>query len=294
MNFQTTDAPILFVFGQSNAHGHGTKLPEPERITEPLTNVFGLSCRENQFYGLKDVVWSGFVTEGMNLGETQDHTYCLAEGFARIWQKKTDEGEKLPPLYIVQISIGAMGIAEHERDGLNMWWRGREPVMEPGTLEHVNISLYPLAVQIISLAVKNLRDSGKTPRILGLHWNQWETEADTGGASIAEAEQNYRELFGGFREAAQIPCPIWLYRPLSDVYCNPPGVKALTELFEKLVRSGEDFHMTDLTTSRYWKPERADKGIFQEDLVHYSPEVHRYFAELTAEEIFGGKGEEKR
>ena len=291
MIFQETDAPLLFVFGQSNAHGHGTRLPEAEKILKPLTNVFGLSCEYNQSYGLNNVVWSGFVTEGMNLGETQDHTYCLAESFARIWQKRTNAGEKLPPLYIVQISIGAMGIAEKERDGLNMWWRGRRPVMEPGTGDCVNISLYPLAQQIISLAIQNLRASGKNPLILGLHWNQWETEADTGGASVLEAEDNYRELFNGFRNAAQIPCPIWLYKPLSDVYCNPAGVKALTELFEKFVYSGEDYHMIDLTQSSYWKPGRADKGIFQEDLVHYSPEVHRYFAELMEEEIFGNRSE---
>ena len=95
----------------------------------------------------------------------------------------------------------------------------------------------------------------------------------------------------GFRQAAGTACPIWLYRPLSDVYCNPSGVKALTELFEKFVRSGEDYHMIDLTKSPYWKPERADKGIFQEDLVHYSPKVHRYFAELAAEELFGNRKE---
>lgn len=287
MGFQETDAPVLFVFGQSNAHGNGARLPESEKITEPLANVFGLHRRYNQAYGLKDVVWSGFVTEGMNLGETQDHTYCLAESFAKIWQKKTDEGWKLPPLYIVQISIGAMGIAEHERNGWNMWWRNRTPVMIPGEGGVANISLYPLAIEIMTLVMKNLKNSGKTPHILGLHWNQWETEAETGGDSIVKAEENYRELFSGFRQAAGIACPIWLYRPLSDIYCNPPAVKALTELFEKLVRSGEDYHMIDLTKSSYWKPERQDKGIFQEDMVHYSGQVQRYFAELMAEEIFG-------
>ena len=61
------------------------------KITEPLANVFGLHRRYNQAYGLKDVVWSGFVTEGMNLGETQDHTCCLSESFAKIWQKRYSE-----------------------------------------------------------------------------------------------------------------------------------------------------------------------------------------------------------
>ena len=281
---QENDAPLLIVFGQSNAHGHGTKLPPEERILSPLSNVFGLERRYNQAYDLKDVVWSGFRTEGMNLGETQDHTYCLAEGFARLWQKKTEEGFPLPPLFIIQISIGAMGIAEKERDGLNMWWPGRPKVMKSGMLSDVDISLYPLAVQILHLAVENLKRSGRNPRILGLHWNQWETEVDTGGEAVRNAPENYRRLFAGFRQAVGIPCPIWLYRPLSNVYNNPEGVAAITGMFETLAGSGEDFYLMDLTRSGLWKPERKDKGIFQADLVHYLPEVHRYFARVAMED----------
>ncbi|WP_455615953.1 hypothetical protein [Eisenbergiella sp.] len=285
MVFTKKDAPILIVFGQSNAHGHGTRLPEKEKISTPLTNVFGLQRRYNQAYGLKDVVWSGFTTGGMNLGECQDHTYCLAEGFARIWQKKTEEGCGLPPLYIIQISIGSMGIAEGERDGLNMWWPERPLQLHPGALGEVDISLYPLAVQILSLAVKNLKNAGKDPKILGLHWNQWETEVDTGGESIRNARRNYGELFHGLRRAAGIPCPIWLYRPLSDIYKRPAELAELTEIFEEFVKSGEDYHMMDLTQSGLWDPSRTDKGIFQADCVHYTAEVHRYFARRQAEEF---------
>lgn len=32
------------------------------------------------------------------------------------------------------------------------------------------------------------------------------------------APENYRRLFEGFRQAVGICCPIWLYRPLSDIY----------------------------------------------------------------------------
>ncbi len=68
MQFSQQDAPLLIVFGQSNAHGHGTHLPEPERIASPLKNVWGWTGRTNQRYGLKDVTWRGFLTAGMNLG----------------------------------------------------------------------------------------------------------------------------------------------------------------------------------------------------------------------------------
>lgn len=109
MGFQETDAPVLFVFGQSNAHGNGARLPESEKITEPLANVFGLHRRYNQAYGLKDVVWSGFVTEGMNLGETQDHTCCLAESFAKIWQKRYSEKRADPKKIKTPPARGAGG-----------------------------------------------------------------------------------------------------------------------------------------------------------------------------------------
>lgn len=285
VSYDQNDAPMLIVFGQSNAHGHNTHLLQEEKITVPLTNVFGLDRAHNQAYGLKDVTWSGFVTEGMNLGETQDHTCCLAESFARLWQERTDAGEKLPPLYIIQISIGAMGIAEKEVNDWNMWWPERTPVMEKGELGAVDISLYPLAVEILNLAVKNLKAAGKRPRIIGLHWNQWETEVDTGGDSVANAPENYRAIFQGLRAAAAIPCPIWLYQPLSEYYHNPEGVNAITELFEAFVNTGDDFHMMDLRQSALWNPMRPDKGIFQEDLVHYLPEAHRFFAQKQMEEL---------
>lgn len=286
MNFNCeTDAPLLIVLGQSNAHGHGTHLPQTEWITNPLRNVHGLACRENQKYDLTDVEWSGFVTAGMNLGETQDNTYCLAEGFARKWQNAIDDGTKLPDLYVIQISIGAQGITEYELDGLNMWYPNRPRIMKPSSLDGVDISLYPLAVQILSLAVKNLKCQGKTPKIIGLHWNQWETEVATDGEAIEHAKKNFTEFFDGLKQATGIPTPIYLYCPLSEVYNNPKAVKAITAVFREL-ETLDGFDMINLAMSPLYDTKRQDKGIFQSDLVHYSPEAQRWFAEYQWAQIY--------
>ena len=280
------DAPVLAVFGQSNAHGHGTRLEESQRITEPLANVWGLARRENQRYGLDHVVWSGFTTEGMNLGETQDHTCCLASEFSRKWQAAIGRGAQLPDLYVIQISVGAQGIAEVEDQGLNMWYPRREPIMTKGPQGIVDVSLYPLAVEILRNAVRSLKGMGKNPVFLGLHWNQWETEVQTGAEAIRYAKANYEELFDGFRKAIGKPCPIYLYRPLSDVYQNPSGVEALTRTFCQLVAEHDDMRMIDLTESPLWEPARPDKGIFMEDLVHYHEQTHRWFAQCQWNDVF--------
>lgn len=278
MTFTKNDAPILIVMGQSNAHGHGTRLKEEEQIRKPLSHVLGLSREKNQSYDLKDVEWSPFCTEGMNLGETQDHTCCLAGEFARQWEARAEE-LKLPDLYLIQISIGGQGIHKKENGGWNMWYPGRERILIPGSLDDVNISLYPLAVTVLALAVRNLKNSGKNPVILGLHWNQWETEVDTAGESMACAEENYKAVFAGFREALSIPCPICLYRPLSRIYADENARLQIDKLFQGFVKEQENFYLVDISTSPLWDENAPDNGIFQEDHVHYNKEAQRWFAQ---------------
>lgn len=280
------DAPILIVMGQSNAHGHGTVLPETERMTVPLTHVFGLARAHNQSFDAQELLWSGFQSGGMNLGETQDHTVCLAGEFARIWQNRINAGEQLPALYIIQISIGAQGIAAEERDGLNMWYPQRTPVLHPGPLATVDISLYPLAVRVLSMAVRQLRDMGKKPMILGLHWNQWETEVFTGGTALQDAPDNYKKMFLGFADALAMEYPLWLYEPLSYVYENDAGLAQMHALFEAW-SSAPHVHLMRTSRSPFYTGGRADQGIFLPDCVHYTPQVHRWFAKQQEIAVFG-------
>lgn len=285
MIFQKNDAPILIVFGQSNAHGHATKLPPRHQINQPLKHVFGLNRENNQAYGLRELHWSGYTSFGMNLGETQDHTVCLATEFARMWQTDIDNGIALPDLYVIQISIGSQGIAQAEQDGNNMWYPQRERIMRPGTLGTVDISLYPLAIEILSLAISGLRKKNQNPIVLGLHWNQWETEVSTGGESIDNAEQHYNRLFAGFRKAVGIPCPIFLYQPLSEVYHNPDAVGKLGALFQKYQSQGEAFSLIDLSKSNLYLPSKKKKGIFLRDGVHYSPIAQYWFAQQMYQRV---------
>lgn len=282
--FDQSDAPILIVMGQSNAHGHATRLSKEEEINTPLTNVYGLSREKNQSYDIADVEWSPFCTSGMNLGEIQDQTCCLAGEFARIWEREGKE-KGLPPLYVIQISIGAQGIHETEADGLNMWYPKRKKIIQQDGPDGINISLYPLACHVLKLAVENLKRSGKRPVVIGLHWNQWETELQTSKEALLCAEDNYKNLFAGFRKALGIPCPIYLYRPLSKVYENEEGRMELTELFFRMVREDSELHMVDLTTSPLWKEDTKDNGIFQDDLVHYHEAAQKWFAKWQWEQL---------
>ena len=293
MTFDSNTAPILIVMGQSNAHAHATHLEENEIIRKPLKNVFGLSREYNQAYGLSDVVWSGFTSGGMNLGEDQDDTCCLANIFAAKWQKAIDSGAELPDLYVIQISIGGQGVARFEVNGWNMWYPLRELKLKPGPFGTADISLYPLATEVLSLAMMNLITAGKKPRVIGLHWNQWETEADTGSRALNEAEENYKNLFWGFFTALGSDktgrgIPLYLYRPLCENYA-PGRAERLSELFDSLAGSYSDCKVLDLKSSPLWNDTPKTHGIFQSDCVHYTPEAHRWFADEQWRLIFDGR-----
>ena len=296
MTFDKNTAPVLIVMGQSNAHAHGTHLPEDEIIRTPLKNVFGLSREYNQTYDLSDVVWSGFTTSGMNLGESQDDTCCLANVFAAKWQKAIDSGVELPDLYVIQISIGGQGIAQFEENGWNMWWPLRELRMKPGRFPEADISLYPLATEVLSLAMMNLITAGKHPKIIGLHWNQWETEVGTGSRAFNEAEKNVENIFWGFFTALGSDksgknIPLRLYRPLADgVYLDERRVRMdkMADLLDSFTGKYPDCKVLDLRNSPLYNDTPKTHGIFQNDGIHYTGESQRWFADCQWNEIFEG------
>lgn len=278
------EIPMLIILGQSNAHGHGTQLPISERINVPLSNVKGLSRKYNQQYGLRELTWSGYTSYDMNLGETQDHTVCLATEFARKWQSDIDSKiRKAEDLYIVQISVGGQGIAKEEVFG-NMWYPNRNKIMKPGKLDEVNISLYPFVIEIFDRMKKEFFNEGKKLRIIGLHWNQWETEVMTGGKAIEEAYINYSSLFKGFKEVLG-EIPIYLYRPLTEIYQNPEAIMQIERVFHQLVIENQLFKIIDLSKSELWKCDMKNKGIYQDDGVHYTAEVQKWLANYQYKEI---------
>ena len=96
-------AVIFVILGQSNAVGHALKMTEDDKVTTPMSHVWGLHRDQNQKLDLQKLQWSGYTTDGMNLGETQDHTYSIANCLAKNWQAHIDAGNEknLPDLYII-------------------------------------------------------------------------------------------------------------------------------------------------------------------------------------------------
>ena len=291
MQFAKNAAPILIVLGQSNAHAHATHLPEDEIIRTPLKNVWGLSREYNQAYGLDDVTWTGFTTGGMNLGETQDDTCCLANIFAKKWQHAIDSGCDLPDLYVIQISVGAQGVAQFEAHGANMWYAMRELILKPGPLGVCDISLYPLTTEILSIAYMNLMSAGKKPQVIGLHWNQWETECFTGSKALNDAKENYENLFWGLFTALGSDktgkgIPFYLYRALSENY-EASRVDRMNAILDGFADTLADCRILDLSKTELYDNTPKTHGIFMDDGVHYTPKAHRKFAELAWNDIFG-------
>ena len=143
-------APVLFVFGQSNAHASGVPLPAEERIECPMKHVFTLPRAENQAYSPAPVVWRGYTSEGTNLGETQDHTACFPTEYARLWEARA-EADGLPDLYIVRISIGAEGVTEGQ-----MWHPLHPRRMIPGPRGTADIALFPFSCDVFRRSLDDL------------------------------------------------------------------------------------------------------------------------------------------
>lgn len=291
MEFSKNSAPLLIVLGQSNAHAHATKLPENEIIETPLKNVWGLSREYNQAYGLDDVTWTGFTSGGMNLGETQDHTCCVANLFAKKWQDAIDNGADLPDLYVIQISVGAQGVAEFEMHGNNMWWPFRPLILKPGPLGVCDISLYPLTTEILSLATMNLTMQGKKPQVIGLHWNQWETETHTGSKALNDAKANFENLFWGLFTALGSDktgknIPFYLYRALTENY-ESSRIERMNAVLDGFRDSLANCRIMDPRESELYNDTPKTHGIFMADGIHYTPETNRYFTERQWKDIFG-------
>ena len=141
---------IFMLFGQSNAVGHAMPMDEADIISEPLKNVFGLNREPNQTFDSTELFFTGYTSFGMNLAETQDNTYSVANCLARAWQDDIDAGVDLPDLYIIQIAIGSQGV-------YGMWAPDREKILIPGKLGECDVSMYPLATHVLGLFNKYMK-----------------------------------------------------------------------------------------------------------------------------------------
>ena len=280
-----TKAAVLFISGQSNAHAHGQLLREADRITQPLHNVFSLDREPNQSFAISDVVWSGFTTAGKNLGESQDHTASFAYFFARLWQSAVDGGARLPDLYIVQMSVGSQGIVN------GMWNPDWERVMIPGPLGTVNISLFPWAMQVNRLALKNLQSRGMEPEVIGWHWLGCEQDLWDEVFLRADLRQRYDAFFDSMLESMGGECPTCLYKLYLENFCREHGIScagndAINRELLRQCRRHPCMTLVRAVDSPYWDPPHPHLGVFAPDDGHYLAEVQKWYAGRFFNEVY--------
>lgn len=283
-----TDAAVFLLFGQSNAVGHNLPMAEEDKILEPLKNVFGLSRALNQSLDIKHLQWSGYTSHDMNLAETQDHTYSVANCLARLWQDQVDGGAALPDLYIIQIAIGAQGITEQF-----MWYPHREKKLIPGPLGTVDISMYPFSLRILSALEESFARLGKTYEIMGLHWLGGAEEMIVPLAELSPVlDDLYRQFFRDMRAAAGRDFPIWLYKleyPDRAMDLDPSGnylkqMYFINAIFEYLSRTCEHVHIFDNRQIPFYDPHIRGNGLYQAcDVVHHTQKTNRWIARWILE-----------
>lgn len=279
------DAAVFILLGQSNAVGHGVPMAEADKISIPLQNVFGLHRDENQSYDVKALTWSGYTSGGMNLGETQDHTYSVANCLACQWQDAVDAGKNLPDLYIVQIAIGAQGVTEKY-----MWYPDREKgTLIPGALGTANMALFPLTCRVLSLLQDSFAAMGKTYEIMGLHWRGGEEEDGKPVEVLQPVLKGiYDRILKGFWSALGEKVPTVLHRLVCEDCWKKQSVAKgidstasghfINSVFEALAQEHENVMVFDVRNAPHFVPDVPGNGLFKKDLVHFTPESNQWVA----------------
>ena len=294
------DAPILIVLGQSNSYGHGTLLPAGEQITTPMPNVFTLSRPSLYNLTFTQVSWVGMTTLGEHniatpAGSTlgaQDHTAHLANEFARLWQAHISAGNALglPNLRVILAGWGSQGM--HIGASHNRW----APERASSDVE----SLYHRITRTVRLAIADLKAQGFNPRILAVHWNQWETEAS---ATISPAnsgllaQENFGRMVRGFNDALGCDDAPWVfYNPVSRVYGDYGRSGGVDTKPEQVRRAVLGIVAADPSRRRLMDPTLAPNftgvgpnfGIFVGDNVHYNATTQRWFGAVEFARIQAG------
>lgn len=274
-------AAVFIMLGQSNAVGHGIPMEEKDIIKTPLKNVFGLLRSDNQSFDIEKLKWSGYLSGGMNLGETQDNTYSLVNQLAKVWQNKIDNGENLPDLYIIQIAIGAEAVTEKYK-----WYPKREKKLIPGPLGICDISLYPFSCHIFSLLDKSFKEMNKEYEIIGLHWRGGSNDVTENSEDLKlKLYSIYDEIFSGFNKILNNPS-IFIHRLFIKERCFDcdstgeyyKSMNVINSTFTKLSENFENISIYDISKYPHYDPNVRCYGLYIEDAVHFTPEVNLWAA----------------
>ena len=284
-----TDAVVFLLFGQSNAVGHILPMRDEDKILQPMKNVFGLSRTLNQSFDIQELRWTGYTSFDMNLAETQDHTYSVANCLAQLWQNQIDMGGDLPDLHIIHIAIGAQGITEQF-----MWYPDREKKLIPGELGVVDISMYPFALHILSLLEESFTKQGKSFEIMGMHWLGGAEEMIVPIETLSKVlDDLYLQMFREMREAAGADFPIVLYKleyPDRAMDLDKSGnymkqMYFVNATFEFLSRSCDGVSVFDNRWIPFYNPYVRGNGLYQDvDVVHHTEQTNRWITSWILEE----------
>lgn len=276
-------AQVFILLGQSNAVGHALPMKEEDKIVQPLKNVFGLHRQFNQSYDIEKLTWSGYTSAGMNLAEEDDDTYSVANCLAANWQRRIDNGEDLPELYIVQIAIGAQGVTQGY-----MWNPDKEKLLKPGRLGVVDISLYSFTCHILSMIEKSFAEKGQEYEILGLHWRGGEEETVVSMEILENTLQDiYHRIFSGFKNSLNREAPIVLHKLVIEECMNkndPTGERLkrmnyINGVFETLGNEWAAVKIFDPRNYPNYDGSVENNQLFKADLVHFLAEVNEWVSE---------------
>ncbi len=278
-------ATVFILLGQSNAVGHGIPMRDEDKIKVPLKNVFGLKREYNQSFDIESLTWDEYASGSMNLAETQDDTYSVANCLAKLWQGEFDSGNEhgLPELYIVQIAIGAQGVT-----GGYMWHPDYPKTLVPGKLGTVDISLYSFTCHILFLVKKSLSERGVDTESVLIHWRGGENDSTASHEDLEKNLKNiYTKLFNGFYASIGERVPTILHRIVCHDRCmdlDPSGEQLkkmhyINRTFDELAAENGNISVFDVRLAPQYKADIRGNGIFIDDVVHFTPEVNNWVAE---------------
>lgn len=270
-------APVLMVFGQSNAHASGVFLEQNERIVSPMKHVLALRGPENQRWSPAPVVWRGYTSDGTNLGETQDHTACLPTEYARLWEAEAEKRD-LPELYVIRISVGAQGVTEGY-----MWHPDYPKRLSPGPHGKADMAMFPFSLDVIRRALGDLRSRGLEPAVLGLHWLGTEEETGVPVEKLNVLPDLHRNLIRAWREAAGCRVPVILYKIRSVERSaaqgeDPRCIEAINASFETVAETTEDVAVADPRDCPDYDPSVPFTNGIYSDGNHLGANTHRWLA----------------
>ncbi|MFD5086851.1 discoidin domain-containing protein [Kitasatospora sp. NPDC058406] len=287
------DAPVLIVLGQSNAVGWSTSITDSADLAQcnSFAHVKGLKTAQNRVVGALNATWTPYTCAGSNLGSdrtTSYNAYNTATVTALRWERAIQAGASLPDLNVIHVAWGSQGVQRFDWPS-DRWW----PDRNPSDVE----SLYQFTLNTISNGLRALQEAGKRPRIIGMHWNQWEAEASQKTTvSTSRVQQAFLNVLEPLRTVtgAGTSTPIFLYRPRTTNYDETETqhvTEALTGLANRPAPNPytliDPALATTATGTPLYDPSVVKNyGIFNGDGVHYTRAVHEWFADQQWKSVF--------